>query len=137
MVPTTRPCLISLLLITLSKYIVIFNKQIKIYSLFGFGMLLTQPLQRRAVLILKPNVNKLLHQIVCKYSPLSFTGSVVCVVASSVFIRQVFYALHISLVEEMVTEGKKSFPNDPFTVKELVQSFTICSINTIPKGNGI
>jgi len=57
------------------------------YSLFGFGMLMTQLLQRTAVFILKPNVNKLLYQIFFKYTSLSFTGSVVCVVASPVFIR--------------------------------------------------
>jgi len=75
--------------------------------------------------------------IIFKYKPLSFTGSIVCVVASSVFIGSVFCALHINLAEEMATKGKKNFPNVPFTVNELVESFAICRINTIPKGNDI
>jgi hypothetical protein len=75
--------------------------------LFDFGMLLTQPWQRKAVVILKPNVNKVLHKIKVKYTSLSFTGSVACVVTYSVFIRSVFYTLHINLIEEMATEGKR------------------------------
>jgi len=47
---------------------------------------LTQPWQRKVVVILKANVNKLLHQIIVKYTSISFTGSVVRVVSYSVFI---------------------------------------------------